>query len=157
MSIDWSKAPEGATHYTSDEGYADWWRQDEQCMHEWKGGTWNKRLLWPKSLIPRPTKQSQEWDGESTPAPGDQAKTSGGICSVLAWDAQRNKVAIQWHDGELGVVSAEALKPIRTKEQREREGLIKVIKDCDDIACSSDDIADAILAKYELKERTNDN
>lgn len=118
-----SVAPEGATHFSAHESDEDWWKQDGQCMYDWKGGIWRERLLWPKSLIPRPKPQSSEWDGKSAPAPGDQAKTSGGRCSVLAWDARRNKVAVQWHDGELGVVSAEALKPLRTKEQREREEL----------------------------------
>lgn len=47
------------------------------------------------------------------------------------------------------------IRPIRTPEQRQRDELIKIIKEADEMAYSfrPDDLADAILSKYNLTEK----
>ena len=66
----------------------------------------------------------QEWKLEK----GCQAQTSGGKCKVLAVDECRGMVAVQWHDGELGVVRVECVK----KPLTERDLWIEVAltRDC---------------------------
>lgn len=73
------------------------------------------------------TPPAPEWDGKSAPAPGELAQSSGGKCSVIGYDSQRKNVAVQWYDGELGVIPVGALKPLRTKEQRDVDQLAEFI------------------------------
>ncbi|BES72219.1 hypothetical protein RE428_32370 [Marinobacter nanhaiticus D15-8W] len=86
----------------------------------------NTKTTWPDPvwhLIPRPT--TKQWDGESDPAYGQLAQTSGGRCVVVGYDAIRKRVAVQWCDGELGVVVLQAVKPIKSAAEREKEETIK--------------------------------
>ncbi len=151
-------APEDATHYDpvfhqflQHSGLTGW--------HRWQSKSWelchDPGPYLEDKFIPRPQSERvdglPEWDGVSAPEPGELAVTSGGKCQVLGWDAQRNKVAVQWHDGELGVVSMAALKPLRTKEQRQRGYLAKLIRDhADDTDIG---LADAILSRYNLESK----
>lgn len=109
-----------------------WWDENAGTASHYCRGKkqfYDYRLHHAPCCSARPTKpQAPEWDGESAPAPGELATTSSGECQGLGWDAQREQVAVQWHDGELGVVAIGALKP-RAKEDQERFELARDLLD----------------------------
>lgn len=161
MDINWSKAPEWA-NWLAQDACGDWfWFENKPELQSegWdddKTQKENKHEIagvsgWKNSLQKRPTKpQAPEWDGKAAPAPGELAQTSSGKCEILGWDAQASKAAVQWHDGDLGIVSLDALKPLRTKKQRQRDELAGMIESYNSL--SSGMLADAIIAEGWRKE-----
>ena len=74
--IDWSKAPEGATHYR--EGVATFYKQTDRA-YEWSAGRWQliandlNEFRWSDQLIARP---SPAWSGEVLPPAGTECEYS---------------------------------------------------------------------------------
>lgn len=126
-------APKDAQEYGATNGY--FYKEENGVWFYWKSDLnkpWQECSMGQplaEDRVPRPTRpQAPEWDGNSAPAPGELATTSSGECQVLGWDARREQVAVQWHDGELGVVAIGALKP-RAKEDQERFELARDLLD----------------------------
>ncbi|MAX51669.1 MAG: hypothetical protein CMH22_16020 [Methylophaga sp.] len=68
-----------------------------------------------RPIIDQPaSEEAQPWE----PAAGEPARTSGGDCMVLAIDRKRNRAAIRWDDGELGVVKIEVIKQRTTPREQ---------------------------------------
>jgi hypothetical protein len=171
-------APEGATHYSAEteEQFAAWWVNPDgeigmmDATLADKEGTWRESLFFDERTkaraIPRPAKRSREWDvnGGSTPCSlvddhpirrigelGNQVHNLG-----CEWQADEN---ISDALGEIAFKLWEVEKQVRlrTKEQRLRDELARLIEENwinDDGAHSGKSASAAILAKYELKERT---
>lgn len=106
--------------------------------------------------IPRPAKpEPREWDGVEWPVPvGITIQNGfGEHRTVIAHDGDRIVCRCEKSSCYRGYDRAEAhkLSPLKTQAEREREELAELI----DInyGNSGAGIADAILAKYELKER----
>lgn len=137
--IDWSKAPEGATHYFS---AADEWYMVGDMDHAmaW-AGRWIVATMYSyrkDRMIPRPTTPS--WSGEGLPPVGVACE----VCHDGQW-YETTIIGIDQDDGSHvfkthgdydtpydGFVSASSFRPIRTPEQiaaDEREAAIKEIGD----------------------------
>jgi hypothetical protein len=170
--IDWSKAPEGATHYniitrmfymlTGGESFL--WNYDE-----WADSAWTTSEVKESSkFIPRPTKPAApEWEGKLPPA---------GI-ECQAWDY----VTHQWTkcktldaktmSGEMACATIEEkghfgkvfwglkFRPIRTQAERDREDLAECVAKTATLTLGKvmeewqyDAIADAILSAGWRKE-----
>lgn len=179
----WDKcgAPEDATHYV-DDTFTKW---VNGVFTKWVNGVefdyWEDAKEWRRAgtqyalerymeesdewvIIPRPTTQSQEWDGEGLPPEGVRVEVSYTPDDERWWPAGQ---VIAYH-GDWVVFEREGknrplirpydcvrFRPTRTPEQRQRDELIKIIKEADEMAYSfrPDDLADAILSKYNLTEK----
>lgn len=135
MNIDWSKAPEGATHWDTginnrvagwmklDDGIWYWWPvKDAKCDMKWHSSL-NQHLIEMKNFIARPC----EWNGEGLPPVGIEIEAMlPALGSARFW--QIAKVVhgpLPESPGEILVFSLENTKPswvdqfrpIRTPEQ----------------------------------------
>lgn len=156
-----SVAPEGATHYAKS---GNWWKLGENGWSLFKSGRWVEIPSFPLLAIERPPEKLQavEWDGTGLPPVGCE-------CEVKAWAASWFTCAVLAHDGESvvcrmgddypnsaydGFTDAE-FRPIRTKEQRERDDLIEVIRGTKVMVKGSGEsaISDAILSHYNLEPK----
>ena len=143
--IDWSKAPEGATHYNPQCG--DWYMVDSDCVSYWsyshsnwlESSHWNARKVF---CIARPTTPS--WSGSGLPPVGVvcevKLQEEWSLCEIIAHFQQPQAMVAaftvaQFHGGKkLDSKIAECFRPIRTPEQiasDEREAAIK--RACEDI------------------------
>lgn len=134
MNIDWSKAPEGATHYAFvKNGWKNsWYKVDGDfisCMlDDGQDDVWSRREIDKQDrtqvlprLISRPV--APAWNGEGLPPVGTkcEAKTTRGWSSgtIIAHGLPpKENLAVWQEDGELifwGV--KEYFRPIRTPEQ----------------------------------------
>jgi len=126
--IDWSKAPEGATHYNHT--CFDWYKVGSHEPSFWNGRAWAPARFWDDrkhDCIQRPTTPS--WSGEGLPPVGVHVEW---YSDVYGWLGGK----VIGHDGTVAVVShndgytgchLHNLKPIRTAEQiaaDEREAAI---------------------------------
>jgi hypothetical protein len=138
MNIDWSKAPEGATHFDPVDqnhlrqlgGIAQCWNKRERCWID-KGWQYPDDLSTMPRLIARPV----PWNGEGLPPVGT-------ICAFCRFPAtpeaewQKVKIVAHWSEGlqvpvavfmstsfapQADQAIAECFRPIRTAEQIEAE------------------------------------
>ncbi|HHG5663712.1 TPA: hypothetical protein ACPWRN_005408 [Pseudomonas aeruginosa] len=131
MSIDWSKAPDGATHagIIPSRNTNVWYRDIDPDRGRYKyfsliDESWNINFGSPiaKELIPRPAESSPAaptWDGQGLPPVGTNCeyRSSDGWlqCEVVA---HRNNAAVVLdHHYEADFVPRQDLRPIRTLEQ----------------------------------------
>lgn len=147
--IDWSKAPEGATHYFPSTGV--WYMAGNGCAPLVWAGMWRKAFQFSQrehKCIERPTTPS--WSGEGLPPVGVvcgkcyNSPSEYYSVKVLAHDSHYGEVVIyRWVDGPLegeldqstmhlnmasGSNAHWSFRPIRTPEQiaaDEREAAIK--------------------------------
>ncbi len=136
--IDWSKAPEGATHWCdeSDTDYACWLRRSED-------GSWHAMLpshsAWHVAIVDDDTMRTTTprpaaWNGEGLPPAGtvcevEDADGNWHECTVLA-HFRTDAVFIPDPDYPYGVydgLPAERFRPIRTPEQIAAEEREKAI------------------------------
>ncbi|CAI8909061.1 MULTISPECIES: hypothetical protein [Pseudomonas syringae group] len=154
MTIDWSKAPEGATHWDKglegavagwmrlDEGQWYWWPVDgAQCERKWFACLTPKQ---PKSdkYIARPS----GWNGEGLPPVGTEVEVHRGKCVWIEKDEwqigktakvmssfenslELGMAAIQFESGHCECILAECLRPIRTAEQIEADQKKQEVKE----------------------------
>jgi len=143
-----------ATHwYWEDAGDpTQWMKLCADKWYFWADGDW---VRWTPSnrskekMVPCPTEQPVEptWNGEGLPPCGVNACTSGGECVVIGVDENKGEVAVQWNDGELGVVPSSVVRPIRTKEQRVKAELAELIESHGSMSAGV--IAESIVEHYQ--------
>ena len=129
-NVDWSKAPEGATHWMPEshhwrEGF---WKREGDANYFFEDGEWESSLAKPfghPALVTRPAPQ---WNGEGLPPVGAYVEW---FSPVYGWLGGR----VVGHDGTVAVISHDdgytgchpnGVRPIRTAgqlaaEARERE------------------------------------
>lgn len=157
---DWSKAPEGATHWDQrDSGKpSQWVRRDEDGYYYFHDGTrWEYWFICDaekEMLVPR--KEEQTWTGKGIPAIGTECECLHRIGnSKLTWvgctvvGRFMDKIVCAPHGGGFYAFSTDELRP--TKEQRVKLELAELIES--HRAKSSVVIAEAIIERYELKEK----
>ncbi|AXH75222.1 MAG: hypothetical protein [Caudoviricetes sp.] len=157
-AIDWSKAPEGATHYFSEAGSGKWrdlsgefWRWWSEEDLEWKYGSGGRsaKLLNRTDLGINERPGYSKWNGEGLPPVGTvcECKVSAGAewveCEVVAHKVHYGATyAIAFVDENTVMLSAGIrFRPTRTPEQiaaEEREKAIEELRQllscvaCDD-------------------------
>ena len=147
--IDWSKAPEGATH----RGAINWFKSDGEKVYTFDGAVWHPASWEIWQLAPfakRPSIHADEWSGEGLPPVGVVCRKCYNSpdeyynVKILAHDDHCGDVAIyRWIEGPLdgeldqstmhlnmasGSNAHWSFRPIRTPEQiaaDEREAAIK--------------------------------
>ncbi len=121
MSIDWSKAPEGTTHYHIGEDINPWRKIEGTVAYEHYRGKWlrvnsfNEGCM-PGYYVPIP---QETWDGQGLPPVGTNCEyrsNDGWLqCEVVA---HRNNAAVVLnHHYEADFVPPQDLRPLLTPEQ----------------------------------------
>jgi len=180
--IDWSKAPEGATHYVENsicvwgKRIGDDWYYFNPIDGSWKhlqsdGDNRIKRSPSNMPVIPRPTSQptdNPEWDGEGLPPVGCECEINphGEWFRATVRGYSSHKFLAEISAGQIDEDGDEiagehaywtqgtGFRPLKTQAEREREELSDLLET--HVYGSKKDFkiaADAILARYELKER----
>lgn len=133
MNIDWSKAPEDATHAGTTTGhqipvfYKDI-REDKYSYLYDDGGGWREDAIGHPSstpLIERPKKQDA-WDGNGKPPIGIECEVrindAWRICKTLAYhQVSDTAVAVHFLDGSNSLFWCGTFRPIKTAEQLAEE------------------------------------
>ena len=137
MNIDWSKAPEYATHKDPDTDcfyrlVKDVWHliyaDGESCV---SASLYNGETK-PSDLIERPKKQ-EAWDGSGKPPIGIECEVRcndvWSICKTLAYhQVSDTAVAVHFLDGSNSLFWCATFRPIKTAEQLAEEE-IQAIRD----------------------------
>ena len=130
--IDWSNAPEGATHWMpeSRRWEAGFWKREGEANYFFEGGEWRFSRAKPfgdPAMVKRPAPQ---WNGEGLPPVG----------ACIEWLSAQDEWLdgrVVGHDGMVTVVShndgytgchAHEIRPIRTPEQIAAEERYKAIR-----------------------------
>lgn len=120
--IDWSKAPEGATHYNHI--YVDWYKVGSHEPSFWNGRAWAPARFWDDrkhDCIQRPTTPS--WSGEGLPPVGIDIEV---LHELYGWIGARvvgqdgEAAIVRTNDGYAGVFQHQ-IRPLRTPEQIEAD------------------------------------
>lgn len=144
MNIDWSKAPEGATHYAEvASGRVCWYMVKSESEYAYAYAYQNEGFScerWTESggapchqpLIERPNKQ-EAWSGSGKPPIGIECEVrfSGvwSICKTLAYhQVSDTAVAVHFLDGSNSLFWCATFRPIKTAEQLAEEE-IQAIRD----------------------------
>lgn len=136
QEIDWSKAPEGATHYLPGRHHPWYWNDGEAWMF-WTGFVWGNvapNSAEKKAMIKRP----EEWNGEGLPPVGtvcelvrpnemtdsfsDFLETGSRVSIIAHFQSNGGMVAAFTYQGcgketQVDKGSEENFRPIRTPEQ----------------------------------------
>ncbi|QVJ12709.1 hypothetical protein [Pseudomonas phage PSA11] len=135
MSIDWSKAPDGATHYHIHDDINPWRKIEGTVAYEHYKGKWFMVNSFDKGFMPDyyvPIPQ-ESWDGQGLPPVGIECEFSLNLGSI-GWAKGR----VIGHDGVFAVIShkgkyyprnGHGVRPIRTAEQIAAEGREKAISE----------------------------
>ena len=138
MNIDWSKAPEDATHKDP----------ETDCFYKLVKGVWHlihgsvdlgvSASLYngetkPSDLIERPKKQ-EAWDGSGKPPIGIECEVRcndvWSICKTLAYhQVSDTAVAVHFLDGSNSLFWCATFRPIKTAEQVAAEEREKAIEE----------------------------
>lgn len=150
MSIDWSKAPEGATHWDTgmnnrvagwmklDDGVWYWWpAKDAVCALKWHASL-NQHMIRPEGFIERPA----PWNGEGLPLVESIIRIVPGLTPI--WDVAEQFVGVDcrlkavFMLGETQMVAVECIESgqcccfwasmVRTPEQIAEEERYKEIE-----------------------------
>ena len=136
--IDWSKAPEGATH--NDNSNITPWLHKDSLIDVWSfylSGKWIKFTddlgnypsdIYFKNLVEKP--QPKSWNGEGLPPVGTKVQTSIGIMTIL-FVGERLVVTKDNKGFENSFSKKHALhsfKPLRTNEQKAIDDISKEIQ-----------------------------
>lgn len=143
-NINWDEKPDWADSYCEIDQDNIFWMNDEQyeyirsdcSIYKFKYDVAYKlQDTIGKRIYPSyPT--AKQWRGpeDGLPPIGMKAVTSGGECVILGVDDNKREVALQWvSDGELGVVSLQCVKPIKSDRENWLESVYKLfpnIEDC---------------------------
>lgn len=137
MSIDWSKAPEGTTHYHIGDNINPWRKIEGTVAYEHYKDKWymvnsfNKGCM-PDYYVPIP---QETWDGQGLPPVGISVEW---LSSAHGWLGGR----VVGHDGSVAVVShndgytgchPHEVRPMPTPEQIAHEGRKKAISEMLDL------------------------
>lgn len=138
MKIDWSKAPEGATHYgpETDVYAASWFKKENGDWCSWLehiDDRWEVDIDVPSSYEKAMVKRPDEWSGEGLPPVGTvcDALVCGGWkeCLVIYHDPNNEDMAAVTYSGML--MWSSEFRPTKTPEQiaaEEREQAIREMK-----------------------------
>lgn len=124
QEIDWSKAPEGATHYLPGTQLP-WYRSDgQQVWMRWDGFSWG--LIDPSNAAKKfMIKRTEEWNGKGLPPVGIDCEfwpknsSAWEHCTVLAEHDGGRVVAVHCNDLTYSYAygCGDQFRPIRTPEQ----------------------------------------
>lgn len=137
MSIDWTKAPEGATHFDPEDNSESCWMMeigkrawafyDTEC---WVSIDYSEVAHDIKNYIPRPAKPAApEWNGEGLPPVGCECELKRGdewVPVKITGKGERVTVFRKLESFMEYITEAEAheFRSLRTAEQRQREELV---------------------------------
>lgn len=121
-NVDWSKAPEGATHWMPGSQYwqEGFWKRKGEANYFFEGGEWafsGAKPFGHPALVKRPA--APQWSGEGLPPVGASVEW---FSPVYGWLGGR----VVGHDGTVAVIShndgytgchPHEVRPIRTPEQ----------------------------------------
>ncbi|HCF3537152.1 TPA: hypothetical protein NID24_002678 [Pseudomonas aeruginosa] len=135
MSIDWSKAPEGTTHYLIGEDINPWRKIEGTVAYENYRGKWlrvnsfNEGCM-PDYYVPIP---QETWNGQGLPPVGIECEFSLNLGSI-GWAKGRvighdGVFAVISHKGEYHPRNENGVRPIRTPEQIAAEEREKAVGD----------------------------
>lgn len=140
MSIDWSKAPEGATHYHIGDDINPWRKIKDTVAYEHYRGKWLKVNSFNEGCMPGyyvPIPQ-ETWDGQGLPPVGLMVEWKAGLdhdwqrVTVLAY--ANGDAWFQPEDGPSFIVGNPAnFRRIRTPEQLAAEEREKAISEMLDL------------------------
>ena len=155
MNIDWSKAPEDATHYSpgTDDYSSCWVKWVGSELHGWLvrfDTSWSRLVAQEKDHnqismhVERPKKQ-ESWDGRGLPPVGAQCEAElyhGGVW-IEGFVAYYGKAHFIFESNQLtvgveisGKIRTSAFRPIKTAEQLAGEEKKEAIKQiCIDAGC----------------------
>lgn len=133
MNIDWSKAPEGATHHAIGDWVYKWFKKiDEDTLDFWLGESWLRGVGTPaqtfafygeENIVARP----EAWTGEGLPPVGTVCEFKFGECN--GWEEGMimcigeimvfvRQINISGETSEAGLrIDSLEFRPIRTAEQ----------------------------------------
>lgn len=131
-NVDWSKAPEGATHWMPDSQYwqEGFWKREGEANYFFEDGEWAFSGASPfghPALVKRPA--TPQWNGEGLPPVGASVEW---FSPVYGWLGGR----AVGHDGAVAVIShndgytgchPHEVRPIRTPEQLAAEARERAI------------------------------
>ena len=146
MNIDWSKAPEDATHKDP----------DTDCFYKLVKDVWHlicgdgesvvSASLYngetkPSDLIERPKKQGA-WDGSGKPPIGIECEVRcndvWSICKTLAYhQVSDTAVAVHFLDGSNSLFWCATFRPIKTAEQVAEEEKVAAIAEIRDVVIAA--------------------
>ena len=172
MNIDWSKAPEGATHAGTTARlqipffYKDI-REDKYSYWYADGDGWREDGIGNPActpLIERPKKQ-EAWDGEGRPPIGIECEVKfndvWSICKTLAYhQVSDTAVAVHFLNGSNALLWCATFRPIKTAEQLAEQEKVTAIAEMQSVVmaasgCMVSTISEclAIVALYEAGYR----
>ena len=132
--VDWSKAPEGATHWMPESRYwqEGFWKREGEANYFFVCGEWacsGARPFGHPAMVKRPA--TPQWNGEGLPPVGASVEW---FSPVYGWLGGR----VVGHDGAVAVIShsdgytgchLHEVRPIRTPEQLAAEARERAIRD----------------------------
>lgn len=132
-NVDWSKAPEGATHWMPDSQYwqEGFWKREGEANYFFEDGEWafsGAKPFGHPALVTRPAPQ---WNGEGLPPVGASVEW---FSTVYGWLGGR----VVGHDGAVAVIShndgytgchLHGVRPIRTPEQLAAEARERAVEE----------------------------
>lgn len=133
-NVDWSKAPEGATHWMpeSHEWQEGFWKREGEANYFFDRGEWafsGAKPFGHPSLVKRPA--TPQWSGEGLPPVGAVVEW---FSPVYGWLGGR----VVGHDGTVAVIShndgytgchPHEVRPIRTAEQLAAEARERAVEE----------------------------
>lgn len=140
--VDWSKAPEGATHWMPDSRYRQegFWKREGEANYFFEGGKWafsGAKPFGHPALVKRPA--TPQWNGEGLPPVGCECLAFymgqpqgvvnvrySGECMIL-WSEDRQSE-------QCGAAEHYLFRPIRTPEQLAAEARERAINEMRHIA-----------------------
>lgn len=114
--IDWSKAPEGATHFRHDDPQCSWRMLKDGVWHAWFGGKWMTVTGSAEHLYV----ERQTWSGEGLPPVGEIIEWLDGkfLKAVVVGHHQGAVVAVDDDDPRRVFIGKKpCYRPFRTPEQ----------------------------------------
>lgn len=147
-------APKGATHAIFGD-FTRWLMLDHGIWRFWEGGWWSRPSAKPAGeILARPTKPpAPEWNGEGLPPAGIQCECyHADLNGVKQWiecdvvGPYGDYVICAPNGGGFYGFDANELRPLRTKEQRERDELEQLLFDHGVMNGHCAGAADAIIA-----------
>ncbi len=135
MKIDWSKAPEGATHYDPTVNTPTWYRKKGFAWEYYYGGEWMPSANKPdynERLTPHPVVTAWRGPQDGLPPVGTEVETRAGMLwqtgTVVAHvrEACFRDMAIIQCEGFWAASDATGIRPIQSDRDRAIEEMLKV-------------------------------
>lgn len=127
-NVDWSKAPEGATHWMPESQYwqEGFWKREGEANYFSRGGEWEFSQAKPfghPALVKRPA--APQWNGEGLPPVGCECEVLNGDLSNAQWEkctilfvgAHRVVYDSESCSERVGYTDTLQFRPIKTPEQ----------------------------------------